>query len=283
MIKKIMLVISAIVLLFILCVLLTDYRKLFNIKAREQFTDFKIFHDTPGFQDEFPPQGLTVVGSNLIISNHHLDQKSWIYELNLSTGETNRSFTMPAEISHVGGLCWDGESLYAADYKTNKLYQIDYDISFSSGIALIINAFDTTLQGTSACGIILDREIPLIIISDFKNTSETLIIDLNEALKSGTAENCILYRYKNESFSQGLSYWNGYIFEVENKVHKSIVNVYDFEEIYAGQNNLLVDQFFLPDKGGQDIYIDDNYIFLSDAVSFKIYEDENSLDFLAHL
>lgn len=280
MLKKLSIVILIIFLIFTIFILFSDYRSLFNIRAKDNFVDFKIFQDTPGYKDEFPSQGIVVIDSKLIINNHHFDNESWIYEIDINTREINRSFIMPLEANHVGGLCWDGQFLYAVDYNTNKVYQIDYHESFNTGNAVIMNEFDTTLEGASACGIILDREIPLLIISDFRNSSKTLIVDLNKSIKSGTAENNILYSYENESFSQGISYWNGLIFEVENKVFKSIVNIYDFNGIASQKlkKDFFIGQFLLPDRGGQDIYIDDKKVFLSDSVTFKIYEAENTFN-----
>lgn len=107
-----------------------------------------------------------------------------------------------------------------------------------------------------------------------KNSHKTVIVDLDSSFEDGTIEKNILYSYDNESFSQGLCYWNGYIFEVENKVTKSVVNIYDFEALVSGAESeeVFVNQYYLPDKGGQDIYVDDKGIIISDAVTFKIYD-----------
>ena len=59
-------------------------------------------------------------------------------------------FDMPDDAVHTSGLAWDGSTLWAGDYISNRAYSIDLDASLKDGRAKVNGSFETTLKGTSA-------------------------------------------------------------------------------------------------------------------------------------
>jgi hypothetical protein len=97
---------------------------------------------TPGLDDGWVPQGLTVAGDRVLISQYHPmpDLKAntgpcRIVALDMASGRTVGSFDMPVGLcTHSGGLAWLGNGqLFLADTRT--IFRIDLERALASGKA----------------------------------------------------------------------------------------------------------------------------------------------------
>lgn len=100
------------------------------------------------------PQGLLVLDdSTLLFSVHFSDTESRAYKMNLSNGAITGEFTFGlVTYRHVASFARrsNGE-VWAGDYETGTLLQLDLDASFASGQASITKAIDcSVVQGFGA-------------------------------------------------------------------------------------------------------------------------------------
>ena len=234
--------------------------------------------DSPLGEKDYTPQGIAFVNGKILLANTWKNKKSRVYEYDPESVEILRYFDMPDDAVHTSGLSWDGEFLYAVDYKSNKAYCINVEPSFKNKKAQLIGSFDTTLKGTSACCIVPIEDRKYLAISDFTRTRKTIIVDFQKALEERTAMNSILTYYLNDGFSQGLEYIAGYLYESENKKGIDVINKMDISLLLKTKDarKSTVVQFNGPSKGVEDLAWDGKYLWTSDESVFKVFKAEIS-------
>jgi glutamine cyclotransferase len=201
------------------------------------------------------------------------DTLSRIYEIDPTNIVVLRAFDMPAEAVHTSGLSWDGSTLWAVDYISNKAYRIDLEPSLASGRAVVSGSFDTGLGGTSACAMVEWEGKSLLAISDFMRTGRTYLVRPEEALAAGNGLAAVEFSYENEGFSQGLEFAEGSLFETENKFRSAVVNRLDLARLKetGSARASIVKQYPAPDRGVEDLVLGDGYMWTSDEHVFRIF------------
>lgn len=229
---------------------------------------------TPLGEKGFTPQGMTWVDGKIIFANSWKNKRSRVYEIEPKTMEIKRHFDMPPEAVHTSGLAWDGKHLWGVDYISNRAYCFDLDASLVHGKPSIVGSFQTTLKGTSACCIIPWNGNKYLAISDFNRTKRTVFVQMYEALETGTAEGCIDFEYRNEGFSQGLEFVDGFLYESENKRGVDIINKIDLAKLAETKRSRLatVVQYLAPSRGIEDLAWDGSTIWTSDESTFRFYQ-----------
>jgi len=228
---------------------------------------------TPLAGKGYTPQGMAYLDGKIIWANSWKDTNCRVYEIDPATMELLRHFDMPEEAVHTSGFTWDGEHLWGVDYISNRAYRLDLEPSFASGAAVVAGSFDTTLEGTSACCMVPWKGKKLLAISDFMNSRDTIFVDTAAALDAGSADAAIAFKYRNEGFSQGLEFAEGYLYESENKLGKSVINKMDLEKLEQTGDAVqsLVKQYRGPDAGVEDLAWDGQYMWTSDEKVFRFF------------
>jgi glutamine cyclotransferase len=228
---------------------------------------------TPLGENRYTPQGLTWAEGRLIFANCWRDKRSRVYEFDPATMQCLRSFDMPPEAVHTSGLAWDGARLWAVDHISNYGYCIDLEGSLASGQAHVVGRFDTTLRGTSACCLLPWEDRQVLAISDFRNSRRTILVRPDEALAAGTAKNAVAFSYRNEGFSQGLEFIEGFLFEAENKRGCDAINQIDLVRLRetGASRAATVWQYAAPNGGVEDLAWDGRRLWTSDEVQFRFY------------
>lgn len=228
---------------------------------------------TPLGEKGYTPQGLTWVNGRLIFANCWRNTRSRVYEFDPDTMTCQRHFDMPPEAVHTSGLAWDGAYLWAVDYISNRGYCIDLEASLADGKAQLRGHFDTTLRGTSACCLLPWDGEWVLAISDFMNSRRTIFVRHEEALRAGTAKGAVVFAYRNEGFSQGLEYAEGYLFESENKHGIDAINQIDLSRlrVTASSRQATVWQYLAPNRGVEDLAWDGTRLWTSDEVAFRFF------------
>ncbi|MBN1572772.1 MAG: hypothetical protein JW984_06180 [Deltaproteobacteria bacterium] len=113
-----------------------------------------------------------------------------------------------------------------------------------------------------------------LVISDFMNTRRTIFIQMDNALKDGTTEKWIVFEYKNEGFSQGLEFIDGFLYESENKFGIDILNKIDLEKLKQTRNSrkATILQYPAPEKGVEDLAWDGKSVWTSDEAVFNFFK-----------
>ncbi len=228
---------------------------------------------TPLGEKRYTPQGLTWVEGRLIFANCWRNTRSRVYEFDPQTMDCLRHFDMPPEAVHTSGLAWDGAYLWAVDYISNLGYCIDLETSLAQGQARVVGQFDTTLRGTSACCLLPWEGETVLAISDFMNSRRTIFVRHEQALRAGTAKEAVTFAYRNEGFSQGLEYIEGFLFESENKRGFDAINQIDLARLRTTRSSraATVWQYAAPNGGVEDLAWDGARLWTSDEVTFRFY------------
>lgn len=228
---------------------------------------------TPMAERRYSPQGMTYMKGKIIFANSWKNSKSRVYELDPQTMRSSRFFDMPAQAVHTSGLAFDGEHLFAVDYISNRCYQIDPEISFAKQYASVVGSFATGLAGTSACCFLSFRGKKYLVISDFRNSFRTYIVDAQEAIGSGSMAGAVLFSYQNEGFSQGLEWDGKFLYESENKFGTNVINQMSVARLRStGKARLSIyRQFNAPHRGVEDLAWDGSHLYTSDEVSYHFY------------
>jgi glutamine cyclotransferase len=229
---------------------------------------------TPLGDRRFTPQGKAWVDGRLIFANTWKDERSRVYEIDPATMEIRRTFDMPDGAVHTSGMAWDGESLWAVDFRSNRAYRIDLEASLEQQTPVVISSFDTTLEGTSACCLLSWEGETRLAISDFRNSRMTVFVDHLSAAASGSADGHIVFAYENEGFSQGLEFFDGHLWESENKIGRNILNKMDLGLLAETRDarRATIAQFAAPSFGVEDLAWSGTGLWTSDETSFRFYE-----------
>ncbi len=247
---------------------------LLNKGAAELEANWSDMGPTPLGHKKFTPQGMTWVGERLIFANTWKDTRSRVYEIDPESMEILRHFDMPEGAVHTSGLAWDGDRLWAVDYRSNRAYCIDLETSLRHEEVQVVGSFDTGLRGTSACCIVPWKGERLLAISDFMRSRKTILVDHPAAMRAGNAKESIRFQYRNEGFSQGLEYFGGYLYESENKIGTDVVNKLDLEKLerFGDARKAAVAQFRAPSRGVEDLAWSGEALWTSDEVVFKFFK-----------
>lgn len=229
---------------------------------------------TPLGHKGYTPQGMTWVGKHLVFANTWKNKRSRVYEIDPESMEELRHFDMPRGAVHTSGLAWDGKYLWAVDYKSRRAYCIKLEPSLESGEARLVGSFDTTLGGSSACCIVTWKGRRYLAISDFMRSSTTVFVRRHEALEAGTAKGSIAFAYRNEGFSQGLEFIDGYLYEAENKWGRNVINKIDLRLLEKSRSSrkATVTQYLTPARGVEDIAWSGKAIWTSDESVFRFFK-----------
>ncbi len=250
----------------------------FNLLIRRRNSDGEalVWEDrgpTPLGEKGYTPQGMTWVGDRIVFANSWKNKKSRIYEIDPETMVVLRHFDMPVGAVHTSGLAWDGRHLWGVDFISNRGYCIDLEPSLASGQAGVVGSFDTTLKGTSACCIVPWNGEQHLAISDFMTGKRTIFVRMRDAVEEGTAANAIDFEYRNEGFSQGLEFIEGFLYESENKFGIDIINKIDLKVLSKTRSSrkATVAQYRAPSKGVEDLAWSGKYLWTSDETVFRFF------------
>ena len=229
---------------------------------------------TPLGEKRYTPQGLAWAQGKIIFANTWKNTRSRVYQIDPRDMQILASFDMPPEAVHTSGLAWDGRRLWAVDHVANRGYCLDLTASLASGRATVLGWFDTTLRGTSACCLVPWHGKLTLAISDFMHSRRTIVVDHEEALRSGSAKNAILFAYGNEGFSQGLEYAEGFLYEAENKAGTDVINRIDPARLALTRSarKATVRQYAAPGGGVEDLAWDGRAMWTSDETVFRFFK-----------
>ncbi len=230
----------------------------------------------PGAEGRYPPQGMTFVAGQLIFSEHWQDKKSMLYRVDPGGMKLLASAEMPPEAVHTSGLGWDGEHLFAVDYRSNLIYKLDLERTFASGKAVVVQQWPTGLEAASAMAVFRFNKIYHFAVSDFLHTGKTYVISREEMVQLGAKglPELALVTYRNGGFSQGLT-WDGHLlYEAVNSHGKDRIEVIDIAEALGKRDSSLVRKlgsFTAPDGMVEDLGNDGTRLWTSDEGSYRFF------------
>jgi glutamine cyclotransferase len=226
---------------------------------------------SPGYEKQYPPQGLTKYLDGFLINNHWNDKKSVLYKMNLS-GEVEWSVVLPAKVKHISGLMFYAGELYAANYDDGIIYVYslvenngDPEIKLSSRI-------DTSLSGLSALALMPIAGKVYAAVSDFGVFKKTFIVSLDKISKGANFRESIVYQYMNKHFSQGLAYQDNKLYEACNRLGTDTIYIYDVFTDGDVFDLKFAESIRAPGTMVEDMDFINGYLYTSDEHSFEIYK-----------
>jgi len=183
----------------------------------------------PGAAMGFKPQGLTVAGRSLFFTQHHFDKAATLHRFDRDTLAVTGVAAMPPEATHPGGLAWDGATLWAVDYNSNRLYALDAERTFAAGSAVVRESYPTGLSRTSALAYLEVEGSRFLAISDFGPFARTYVIRLEHVAQLATRSlaDVATLAYANGGFSQGLASDGHHLYEALNCIGRDEIRVLD--------------------------------------------------------
>lgn len=257
--------------------------------------EWRRISDTPGADKGYSPQGITVVGEDLVFSNHWDGERSCLYRLDPDTGRVATSSMMPDEATHTSGLAWDGTFLWAVDHGSNRLYKLDLAETFASERAAVVESVATGLRGSSALTALAPNGTTHLAVSDFLWTIET-----TPSLPSGTGRTyvfrpedvesgepvpaCARHSYPNGGYSQGLTWDGRYLYESLNAVGTNRIEVIEIPRQSSDTAPIeRVGSFEAPGYFVEDLATDGSRLWTTDERLFGLYELDLRDNVASHL
>lgn len=229
---------------------------------------------TPNAANKFVPQGLTYIDGYLYLAESHDNKIGMVYQIDPSDGaKITGQFQLPDDAVHTSGLAWDGKYLWAVDYASLKLYQINLKVSLGAGKANVINSYETGLTGPSAITSFVWKNTPYLALSDFRNSNHTYIIPHEKIKTDAAITEVALFSFKNKIFSQGLTSDDQYLYEATNKIGEDIIYKLDLCKLFEAHNfdEALVETIQAPAGMVEDLAIGARKIWTSDESTYRIY------------
>lgn len=230
----------------------------------------------PLAEKRYTPQGMTWVEGRIVFANCWKNTNSRVYRIDPSDMRIEAWFDMPPEAVHTSGLAFDGQDLWAVDFKSNRCYRIALEASYAQNRAEVKASFPTGLTGTSACCLVPVQGETVLAISDFRRTCRTIFVRHEAAAAAGSATEHVVGGYRNGGFSQGLEWDGRYLYESENRLGVDVVNQLDLDVLLetGAFAEATRRQYAAPDHGVEDLAWDGRFMYTSDEVSFRFYRTE---------
>jgi hypothetical protein len=230
----------------------------------------------PAADLRYPPQGLAWTGKRLVFTNHWNDRSSGLYLLDPLPLRIVAESGMPAEAVHTSGLAWDGESLWAVDYRVNRLYRFSWNPDGPHREPAFQASYPTGLEGTSAIASLTVEEIRYLAISDFRRTRSTFLLraDRVPELERSSLPVAADLRYRNGGFSQGLAWDGSYLYEANNNWGIDRIDVIDVRRALKDRDPskiAFLGSFRGPGPSIEDLATDGRRLWTSDESTYRFY------------
>lgn len=198
---------------------------------------------------------------------------SRVYYLDEVSLSLRGTFRIPWALHHHHGACSSEDHLYIADRLSRAVFAIDVAKSLESGISVLDDSFDTTLDAPVACALVEIGGKRRMLISEYMHKYKTLVVDYEKAFTEGTAKKAILGWYRNAGFSRGLAAEGGRIFEVNSSIWRDLIYVVDIQSALNQKyiRSGLVLKIAAPDWHCRDIAIKGSTLALVDHENNRLF------------
>lgn len=255
--------------------------------TRGRESDWRALARVPRAEQGYNPQGLTVAGSHLWLTDHHRNRHSFLYRLDPDTGEADVHARMPASARHPGGLAYDGTHLLALDYVSARLYRIDPRATVETGQAHLVDVAPTGLKAASALALARIDGRAYLVLSDYlwrlyllppvpDGSGLTYLVPLDRVDELGprSVPDLATLAYDNGGFSQGLAWLDGHLLEAVNNAGTDRIEILDVAAAVRDGDAGAVER--LGSVAGpawmiEDLATDGQRVWTSDEGTYRLY------------
>jgi glutamine cyclotransferase len=229
--------------------------------------------------DAYVPQGIEVYKDFVLFTIHAKDTKSVLIVFQKKEKKLEYLFEvdMPPEATHVSDLNVLGKTLYAIDYASNKIFEIDLETLVQKKRLLIKNEFYLGMSRTGSLVIIEHNNEKYVLFSRFILSNKLYAFKLSEMQHGGDLDKSkIAFSVTNHRFVQGLYAKENILLIATNNFGVdtiTMVNIADMIETKSVKN-ATINIINAPYKMVEDLTMYEGKILTSDEESFFIYESE---------
>jgi phosphatidylglycerophosphate synthase len=179
---------------------------------------------------EEEPRAVASYGDGWLVSTFHPQTRfAHVYYL-VEPGLTVRGeFRVPWAVHPDHGVCAEGNHLYLADRLSRRVYDLNLEDSFRRKLAAVDGSFDTTLDAPISCAMIDYQGARRMLISEYMNRYQTIVVDPGRALAAGTARGAVLRWYRNAGFSRGLTASGPTVLEMNSSLWRDVIYAVDLD------------------------------------------------------
>ena len=229
--------------------------------------------------DSYIPQGIEVYEDYVLFTIHAEEMKSVLIVFKKKEKQLEYLFEvdMPEEATHVSDLNVLGKTLYAIDYASNKIFEIDLDALVEEKKLVINNEFHLGMSRTGSLVIIEHDNEKYVLFARFILSNKLYAFKLSEMKHGGDLDQSkIAFTITNHRFVQGLYAKDNILLVSTNNFGIDTIKMIDIPTMMRTKNvdNATINIINAPFKMVEDITMDGGKILTSDEESFYIYESE---------
>lgn len=237
---------------------------------------WKKLYDVKSIDPTYVPQAIEVYKDYLLFSVHANDTKSALIVFKIEDEKLEYLFEvdMPNEATHTSDFHVFGDTLYAIDYASHKIYQIDIPVLIHEKKLLIDSGFDLDMSKTGSLVIVDIEGEPYMIVSQFIFSNRLKVFKLSD-LKSGEVlkKSDIAFEIKSHRFIQGLYKKYNMLLIATNNFGIDTISIVDIPKMIQTKStkSATLKTINAPFKMVEDLTIYGNKIVTSDEESNYIY------------
>lgn len=208
-----------------------------NYLALQSFTSslqtIPLFRPEWKFQGQFPaltsggfqvrPQGLLFLDANtLVVSGHYQDNESRVYKIDLTDGSVLGEFTFgTSTFRHVASFAKNAAGeVWCVDYETGRTLKIDLDASFTSGSAVVLANWNTSiLNKVSGIEFITISGTEYVLLGEYATSGTPYLYVIPASQMVDGATFAVASRYKRFPVGrnlQGVAIKDGHLWATKN-------------------------------------------------------------------
>ena len=240
---------------------------------------WKKLFDVHAIDKTYVPQAIEVYKNYVLFSVHAQDKKSALIVFEKSGERLEYLFEvdMPKEATHTSDFDVVGDTLYAIDYASNKIYQIDLPSLIEQRKLVIDDGFYLNMSRTGSLVIVSYDNETYVLISQFILTTKLSVFKLSTLKEKGELqESDILFTIDAHRFIQGLYTQDNLLLMSTNNWGVDTITIADVEQTFKTKsiNDAAILKVNAPYKMVEDIAMIENKIITSDEESNYIYESQ---------
>jgi len=238
----------------------------------------KVF-DVKSINETYVPQAIDVYKDYVLFSVHAKDAKSALIVFRKTETELKFLFEvdMPNEATHTSDFNVVGDILYAIDYASNKIYEIDIPTLINEKKLVINDGFYLDMKRTGSLVIIDVKGEPYMFITQFILSNKLIGFKLSELKNKTLDKSKIEFKIPNHRFVQGLYAKFDMLLIATNNWGTDTITIVDIPTMLRTNSvsDAILKTINAPFKMVEDLTIYGNKILTSDEESNFIYESQD--------
>ena len=263
------------------CIVTEIPQKIFEIvkPIKMKKVEWKEIYSLINLDKDYVAQGIEIYKNYLLFTVHKSDKKSVLLVFNIKkTGELEHIFStdFPKIATHVSDLSIYKNELYAIDYASNYLYQINIDKTIEEKKLQVIKKIPTSLPRSGSIIVTDYKNKKALFLSQFIISNKISIYDFNDLTDTTKVP---LLEVDAKRYIQGLYQKDDLVYVSSNKYGIDPIHIVNTNEMIKSKSIETTSTITItgPGKMIEDIVIFNNHIITSDEENNKLYISKDTI------